>query len=340
MAAFGSASRTCIRVVPADLEDAARGRPRRPSTSGGRRRGRRSRRRARRARPGTFLPPRSIVAVPSTISTIASPGSPAPHDRLAVLELALDSRVEDRLEELGRQGGEDPRVAGDAPVAAAVEEQRSPFSVAHVLDPAEEERVVAAPVRADDACDEVRERSLDERRVVHELELGLRPVGDAAGETVGEDALPLLEHADAEPDTPPAAARSSCARRSTEMTISGGCRDTDMNAFAVMPWICSSSSVVITVTPVANMPSVRRNSTAASESAPAAASSSSGRATSSQIDSPIPSGALAMANSLGGSISGIVNRARWKLHLPVRAGREEPRARPPARSAESAPAAR
>ena len=39
-----------------------------------------------------------------------------------------------------------------------------------------------------------------------------------------------------------------------------------MNAFAVMPCTCSPASVVITVTPVANMPSVRRNSTDGSES--------------------------------------------------------------------------
>ena len=33
------------------------------------------------------------------------------------------------------------------------------------------------------------------------------------------------------------------ARRSTEIRISGGCSDTDMNAFAVMPWIWSSTRV-------------------------------------------------------------------------------------------------
>jgi hypothetical protein len=36
----------------------------------------------------------------------------------------------------------------------------------------------------------------------------------------------------------------------------GGSSDTDMNAFAVIPWICSDVSVAITVTPVANIPGV------------------------------------------------------------------------------------
>ena len=43
-------------------------------------------------------------------------------------------------------------------------------------------------------------------------------------------------------------------RRSTEMSTSGGSSETDMNAFAVMPCTWSRSRVVITVTPVANMP--------------------------------------------------------------------------------------
>ena len=48
------------------------------------------------------------------------------------------------------------------------------------------------------------------------------------------------------------------ARRSIEMSTSGGCSETDMNAFAVMPCTCSPTRVVRIVTPVANIPSVRR----------------------------------------------------------------------------------
>ena len=80
-----------------------------------------------------------------------------------------------------------------------MEEQRLALAVARELDLAQEERVVAAPVRAHDARDQVCERALDERRVVHELEQRLRPlVADAAGEVVGEPCLPRLEHVDAE----------------------------------------------------------------------------------------------------------------------------------------------
>ena len=48
------------------------------------------------------------------------------------------------------------------------------------------------------------------------------------------------------------------------MSTSGGSSETDMNAFAVMPCTCSPFSAVMTVTPVANMPSVRRSATAGS----------------------------------------------------------------------------
>src|SRR5207245_867571 len=64
------------------------------------------------------------------------------HDRLAVLERRLLADREDRLEELVRQRGEHARVADDALVATAVEEQRRPLAVAHVLDLTQEERVV------------------------------------------------------------------------------------------------------------------------------------------------------------------------------------------------------
>ena len=53
-------------------------------------------------------------------------------------------------------------------------------------------------------------------------------------------------------------------RRSIETSTSGGSSDTDMKALAVMPWTCSPLSVVTTVTPVANIPSVRRSATAGS----------------------------------------------------------------------------
>ena len=60
-------------------------------------------------------------------------------------------------------------------VAAAVEQQRLlALRVAGVLDAAEEQRVVAAPVGAGDVRDEVRQRALDERRVVDDLEARLR----------------------------------------------------------------------------------------------------------------------------------------------------------------------
>src|SRR5689334_24958201 len=46
----------------------------------------------------------------------------------------------------------------------------------------------------------------------------------------------------------------------THTRISGGSSDTDENALAVMPYPCSSPRVVTTVTPVANAPTVARNS--------------------------------------------------------------------------------
>ena len=75
-------------------------------------------------------------------------------------------------------------------------------------------------------------------------------------------------------------------RRSTEISTSGGSSDTDMKAFAVMPWIWSPAAVVITVTPVANMPSVWRRAVAGSSPS---ISSSSARGSPTAV-SPIPSG--------------------------------------------------
>jgi len=41
----------------------------------------------------------------------------------------------------------------------------------------------------------------------------------------------------------------------THTSTSGGSSETDEKAVAVIPWVCSSDWVVITVTPVANAPS-------------------------------------------------------------------------------------
>ena len=48
--------------------------------------------------------------------------------------------------------------------------------------------------------------------------------------------------------------------RMTQTSTSGGSSDTDEKAFAVMPYRWSWPRVVITVTPVANDPTVLRNS--------------------------------------------------------------------------------
>ena len=80
------------------------------------------------------------------------------------------------------------------------------------------------------------------------------------------------------------------ARRSTETSTSGGRRDTDMNAFAVMPCTVSPERVVSTVTPVANIPSVRRKAIAGSPSSPSPSSSASASGAASN-DAPNASGA-------------------------------------------------
>ena len=61
-----------------------------------------------------------------------------------------------------------------------------------------------------------------------------------------------------------------------------------MNALAVMPWTWSSSWVVMTVTPVANIPSVRGTRAAGSCPGSPAISSSSASGVSSGNVSPIP----------------------------------------------------
>src|SRR3990172_1670968 len=44
-------------------------------------------------------------------------------------------------------------------------------------------------------------------------------------------------------------------------SMSSGSRESEHTALAVIPWICSPSAVATTLTPVANNPAVRRNST-------------------------------------------------------------------------------
>jgi hypothetical protein len=93
------------------------------------------------------------------------------------------------------------------------------------------------------------------------------------------------------------------ARRSTETRMNGGRSDADVNALAVMPWTLSPERVLTTVTPVANIPSVRRNAIAGSPSSPAPSSSASLAGASSK-GAPKASGAeialsIATSNSRG-----------------------------------------
>src|SRR6187455_451986 len=70
-------------------------------------------------------------------------------------------------------------------VPAAVEQQRRSGVLARVLHPPEEQRVVAAPVGALHARHEMRERAVDQRRVLHDLEPRLsltRPAGKPVGQ--------------------------------------------------------------------------------------------------------------------------------------------------------------
>ena len=156
--------------------------------------------------------PGPIVSEPArTLDACLAPRAPAGdrspppnlHDRLSVRVLALRAESQDRVEQLARKQREDLWILDEPLVAAAVEEERPALSVARELDLPEEERVVAAPVGADDPRDEVRERALDERRLMHDLERRLGElVGHAAGEAVREPGLPGLEHAHAEPCSP------------------------------------------------------------------------------------------------------------------------------------------
>ena len=74
------------------------------------------------------------------------------------------------------------------------------------------------------------------------------------------------------------------------MSTSGGSSETDMNALAVMPCTWSPWRVVITVTPVANMPSVRRSAIRGSSPSSGGSSTACGAGTSSNVLSPMPSG--------------------------------------------------
>jgi hypothetical protein len=58
---------------------------------------------------------------------------------------------------------------------------------------------------------------------------------------------------------------------STDTTIRGGDNETDMKAFAVMPWGRASSNVVTTVTPVANRPKALRKALVSKEAVLSAA---------------------------------------------------------------------
>ena len=216
-------------------------------------------------------------------------GLTALHQHVTGGESHLVAPGEQLVEQLGWEAGEQLRIAHHPLVAAAVEEQRLSHSVPGVLDVAEEERMVAAPVRPHHARDEVRQRAVDERRLPNDGEHGLDPLGRPAGEEVGELGLALGEHADAEAvafvEHP-----AHLARRSSEMSTSGGRSETDMNAFAVIPCTCSPTRVVSTVTPVANIPRVRLNAIAGSPSrSPTSICSESG--TSSNAESPRPSSA-------------------------------------------------
>ena len=73
-----------------------------------------------------------------------------------------------------------------------------------------------------------------------------------------------------------------------------------MNAFAVIPWTWSASRVVMIVTPVANIPSVRRSAIRGSSPSSAGSSTACGAGTSSKLESPIPSGPAHTAFPLSG----------------------------------------
>ena len=114
-----------------------------------------------------------------------------------------------------------------------------PSCVARVLDAAEEQRVVAAPVRALDAGDEVGQRAVDERRVARRRRSAARARPRRAGPRSDPTARSGSRTARSRRSGCPRGAgrTSSCAGRPRSST-SGGSSETDMNALAVMPWTC------------------------------------------------------------------------------------------------------
>ena len=195
---------------------------------------------------------------------------------LAVGVVALLAEREDRVEKLAGELREDSRILDQPLVAAAMEEERPALPVARELDLAEKQRVVAAPVRADDTSDEVGERAVDERRLVNDLERRLRAGRPRCDRRIGPREPVWCASRTLTPKRVPSCSSAPIlARRSIETRTSGGRSETDMNAFAVMPCTCSATRVLSTVTPVANIPSVRRNATAGSPSSPSPSSSAS-----------------------------------------------------------------
>src|SRR5215213_272155 len=81
-------------------------------------------------------------------------------------------------------------------VAAAVEQQRRAGVLARVLDAGEEQRVVAAPVRALDARHEVGQRAVHKRCVLDDKETRLHLVRSSR-KAIGQGGLALAEDADA-----------------------------------------------------------------------------------------------------------------------------------------------
>ena len=148
------------------------------------------------------------------------------------------ARAEKLVEQLGRKQREQLGVAEHPLVAAAVEEQRLALAVAGVLDVTEEERVVAAPVRPHDARDEMRQRPLDERRVAHEDELRLHSSEPRRAKKSESSACPCARTLTPY-RLPSCSIPHMRARRSSEISTSGGRSETDMNALAVMPCTCS-----------------------------------------------------------------------------------------------------
>ena len=195
-----------------------------------------------------------------------------PHDRLPVRVLPLLAEREDRIEQLPRQQREDARVADEPLVAAAVEEQRLALAVPRELDLPEEERVVAAPVRAHDARDEVRERAVDERRVVHELEQSAPRVSSTTRPAKWSESPACRASSTFTPNRVPSCSRFAHPRAAIDGDEHERRPQRDGHERVRRhPVHLLAVRVVSTVTPVANIPSVRRNAIAGSPSRPSRA---------------------------------------------------------------------